>query len=239
MLIETIHPDDDLFHADDAQHYKRCGSELAAIVGDVAGRQSRVLEIPCGHGRVTRYLLQKIDRENLWTADILPSAIEFQRDVLKTQAMQIDPNEPTYTHLPDDMDVVLVGSLITHLTEFAGVHFLSQIVRKLRKGGVLILTTHGARSYEMLREANIYHISEVARERLLKAHDERSFAFIPYDENHNNETVKVATETQSYGLTMMHKDWLVQRMKGLGMSLEREMVGGWDNHQDVFLFSRD
>jgi SAM-dependent methyltransferase len=121
-------------------------AQLAARVPDFQA----ILDLPCGHGRVLRWLRAAYPGASLTACDILADGVEFCRDAFGAK--------PVYSHrrieasaFPESYDLIWVGSLFTHVDVPDWDHLLSLFDRLLRPDGVLVITTHGELVAERMR----------------------------------------------------------------------------------------
>ena len=102
----------------------------------------RWLDFGCGSGRIARHLLGADPPRELWGVDVDAPAVawcarRFPGSTFRT--ISADPPSP----LPaSHFDVVVSGSVFTHLAEDAQSRWLSELHRLLRPGGLLITCTH-------------------------------------------------------------------------------------------------
>lgn len=103
----------------------------------------RILDLPCGHGRVLRYLKAAFPHAEITAGDILRDGVDFNASTFGAI--------PVYSH--DDpmkiplkhgaFDLIWVGSLFTHLDPDIWPIWLSALCSFLSSRGTLVFTTHG------------------------------------------------------------------------------------------------
>lgn len=238
----TIHPDDDMYHGS-LEHYDSVGRQLAdhvtAAVGRIAVNSPRILELPCGYGRVTRHLASRYPKEDILACDIMVPATAF---VAREFGVKVHPaQEPVHelTGIESDaFDVAVMGSLITHLSAVNSQTLLTHFLRVLRSGGEAIVTTHGVRSRELLDGQDIYQVGEAARQHLLRQYDDGQFGFVNYLPDHRSEARTVDYIGDSYGISLIPDAWMQAMAQALQATIVERIVGGWDNHQDVYVLRK-
>ena len=159
-IIRTISPNETMNRQDLSfpQEYWVAGrSALDAIRAglDAAGKPvseiRRILDIPCGHGRVLRYLKAAFPSAELTACDLLRDGVDF--------CLSEFGAIPVYSHEDADKiplehsvyDLIWVGSLFTHLDIVQWKAFLTRLALSLRDGGVLIFSAHGRLVYRRMR----------------------------------------------------------------------------------------
>ena len=237
-----IHPDDDMFGGS-IDHYESVGKEMAALV-EVAARDlglsaPRILELPCGYGRVTRHLVKLFPAERILACDIMLPAVEF---VATKFGVKGHPAETTGNDLTGistgTFDIAVMGSLITHLSAANSRTLLQNFSRVMKSGGIAIVTTHGIRSRQLLGEKDVYQVGEEARQNLIQQYDNGRFGFVNYLPDHSFEAKTVDYIGDSYGISMIPDQWITEISQTFGLNIIKKIVGGWDNHQDVFFLQK-
>ncbi|MFW5328898.1 class I SAM-dependent methyltransferase [Hydrogenophaga sp. ZJX-1] len=237
-----IHPDDDMFSGS-LDHYESVGKEMADLVEvaahDLGLSAPHILELPCGYGRVTRHLVKLFPAERILACDIMVPAVEFvaTKFGVKGHPAEIPVNELTGIET-DTFDIAVMGSLITHLSAANSHTLLQNFSRVMKSGGIAIITTHGIRSRQLLGEKDVYQVGEEARQHLVQQYDNSRFGFVNYLPDHSFEAKTVDYIGDSYGISLIPDQWMTEISQTLGLNIIKKIVGGWDNHQDVFFLQK-
>ena len=239
----AIHPDDDMFTGDH-EHYESCGKQFAEIIAHAASlsgaHSPKILELPCGYGRVTRHLVARFGASLIDVADIMSPAVDFVARKFGVRGFVVTEPVNQFRGIPDGVfDVAVMGSLLTHLSESDALDVLEHFLKKLGPNGVAVITTHGERSYDMLRAGGWHEVSPSDRLKLLHAHERGAHEFVQYDPNHVFERKTVDYIGPSYGVSITHPSWMRDAARRLGYTIREYRPGGWDNHQDVFFISAE
>jgi SAM-dependent methyltransferase len=213
--------------ADDLAGYLATGeSALKAIrLALLAAREPEprsILDLPCGHGRVMRWLAAAFPDARLTACDLLTDGVAFCAETFGARAID-SVAEPTPELFGEQYDLIWVGSLFTHIDAAAWDHFLGLFDSILAPGGVLVFTTHGELVAARMRHGALYGYPPPSVERLLRTYAHAGFGFL---EEHPAQI--------DYGITLARPAWVVDRIGRLGdlrIALYTEAL--WANHQDV------
>lgn len=245
--MDKIHKDDDMFHGS-LEHYDSVGNQMADFVvsaHEIVGNQlSRILELPCGYGRVTRKLVDRFGSDRVFVAELMVPAIEFCVDQFGVSGYQVTPPVNEFRNIPNAyFDVGVMGSLITHLSEENSKTILSNFFKKLKPGGIGVVTTHGVRARELLEhsehyQAEVCQVGSAGRRHLIDRYDSSQFGYAKYVSNHTFEQKTVPLVGDSYGYSLIPQEWVEETAKNDGLKVVKSLLGCWDGHQDVFFIQR-
>ncbi|WP_343632024.1 class I SAM-dependent methyltransferase [Fluviicola sp.] len=117
-------------------HY---GESLNILLNHLEER-SKVLDVACGPGNISHYLLERLPQLELLGIDLAPNMIELARKnnpnarFLVYDALQID-------YLDTSFDAIVVGFLFPYLAIEQVELFLFKVYEKLNENGILYLST--------------------------------------------------------------------------------------------------
>jgi SAM-dependent methyltransferase len=189
----------------------------------------RILDFPCGHGRVLRYLRAEFPQAEITACDLIRDGVDFCAANFGAIPVYSDKDPSRIALPPNAFDLVWVGSLFTHFDAAHWAIFLSFLRDRLEPGGVLVFSTHGGRSQEILSEQpRVYGLDHSRRKRLLKQLARTGFGYADYP------------TSRDYGISIALPVWVCSliatipelRLVGLG---ERS----WDHHHDIYACVRD
>ena len=110
------------------------GKEFTAI--------TKILDLPCGYGRVMRMLKSAFPEARLTGCDLLHDGVDFCAQVFGATPLYSDKSienvEPK-----GKFDLIWCGSFLTHLDAVRWPKFIEFFNEVLEPGGILIFTTHG------------------------------------------------------------------------------------------------
>jgi len=226
-VAERIGKKDGMFKKGFEEHYFSVGrSALEAVrLGMLAAGRTdfrRVLDLPCGHGRVLRALKGAFPKAEFTACDLNRAGVDFCVEMFGARGDYSDP-EPGKVGLKGPYDLIWSGSLLTHLDAGAYVEFLRLFARLLEPGGIFVATTHGRRIAERMRAGT--HAYKLAPEELpgvVAAYDAVGFGYADYP------------GTGGYGISVNTPEWLLEQVTGIGgvrVAVFSEKL--WDGNQDV------
>ena len=146
-VSEEIHPNDHMYNSGQPWYYLVGTSAIQSILGGFAlshtSQVNRVLDIPCGHGRVARQLRAAFPNADIYFCDIDREGVEFCADKFAGTGIHSRPDLTTVA-LPGNMDLIWVGSLFTHVDYERTQSWVRYLVEHLAPKGLLVATFHGA-----------------------------------------------------------------------------------------------
>ncbi|HET6573563.1 MAG TPA: class I SAM-dependent methyltransferase, partial [Fimbriiglobus sp.] len=148
-VSRDIHPDDGMLLPvpEGPDHYFGVGRSAlravtAALLAAGAPAPRRILDLPCGYGRVLRALRAAFPDAAVTACDLNRGGVDFCATLGAAPADSADPIDRAGITGP--FDLIWCGSLLTHLDRPGWDEFLTFFHRVLAPGGVCVVTTHGA-----------------------------------------------------------------------------------------------
>jgi SAM-dependent methyltransferase len=181
-----------------------------------------ILDMPCGHGRVLRWLKAAYPDAALTACDLLTDGADFCAESLGATPVYSSPL-PKAGSFKDRYDLIFVGSLLTHVDVHQWDHLIALWHSLLAPDGLLVVTTHGELVAERMRAGHLYGYPQAAVTRMLRAYAHAGFAFL-----------EEPPANIDYGITLARPDWTLSRL--LRHTDFRVVLSGealWDRHQDV------
>lgn len=217
----------------DGKHYYKVGLSAIRCINEavkLAGltKVASILDLPCGSGRVLRFLVHQFPEAEITGCELEPGPVEFCARTFGAQAAYSSPNLREVS-LGKKFDLIWCGSLVTHLND-RSIRELFQIFQDhLSIGGLLIFTTHGDFVARRLPTRDFdYMLSGEQIDRICGNYPATGYAFEDY------------LETKDWGVSLTSPEWIRRQVRELGGLREAFFKErGWDNHQDVFGFVRE
>jgi SAM-dependent methyltransferase len=224
-----IYFNDTMYDGDGAHYYKVGLSAIRCIDDALAQAKStnvrRILDLPCGSGRVLRFLAQRFPAAEITACEIQTGPVQFCVRTFGAQPAYSSVNLEE-VELAKRFDLIWCGSLATHLNERDIAALVRVFIRHLAPGGLAVFTTHGDfAAQRVLRREFDYSIPEDQIERLVQDYTRIGYGFADYAGERN------------WGVSLTSPEWIRARARELGGLREVYFkASGWDNHQDVFGF---
>src|SRR5262245_7565009 len=232
-LIRVISPNDQMFDPAAGEHsyFSRGRSALDGVAISLqaahkaASDVKRILDLPCGHGRILRYLTAAFPPAELTALDRLNDGVDFCASTFGAIPVYSQDDPATIPLEQRAFDLIWVGSLFTHFDADMWPTWLTVFCSLLRSGGVLVFTTHGRQAYENMANGSFNYNIPASRERRIRGHYERSgFGHVKYPGLYGY-----------YGLTLSEPAWVLRQIARLGdirvvLCSER----AWAGFHDIF-----
>jgi len=144
----------------------------------------RILDLPCGHGRVARYLRAAFPEATMAFCDIDRSGVDFCAREFGGVAIYSQP-DLTQVDLGSPYDVIWIGSLFTHLDRARTQRWLEFLVNALTPTGVLAATFHGLGGTHILERYQTAGIEKPAWSRIIEECRVTGYGYAPYEADGN------------------------------------------------------
>ncbi|MBK8476074.1 MAG: class I SAM-dependent methyltransferase [Opitutaceae bacterium] len=149
-----IAPDDGMLCEDRREEYFSIGRralELIQFSGALCDKPHypRILDLPCGHGRVLRWLRAHYHYATITACDLDPAGVDFCAQTFGATPVRSHP-DLARVQFPEPFDLVWCGSLLTHLPPESWPTVLDCLERWTAECGVIVLTLQGRFYHSLL-----------------------------------------------------------------------------------------
>jgi len=229
VLDQTVSPQDHMYNTG-KDWYFSVGSDgirviLRALAISRLGTVNRVLDLPCGHGRVARHLRACFPRADLTFADIETDGVDFcvQRYGGTGVYSQPDLSKVVFG---GGYDLIWIGSLFTHVDQARAETWLRHLCGLLAPNGILIATLHGNWSKEVQRSYGAM-IGEAEWAKILAGYDLTGWGYARYPDH------------PDYGVSLCRASTIMamaSRIEGVRILSYTER--GWAGNHDVLVMEK-
>ena len=228
----TVITSDNMLNTTD-DHYLSVGkSAMSAVERALAGSVPHsILDLPCGFGRVTRFLRARYPGAAITVSDLDESGVAFSAERFAARPA-ISIRDFRDLDLGERYDLIWVGSLITHLPALQTTRFFAAMARHLTPQGWLIVSLQGPSIIPKLRETG-YGLPLALAEEVIEEFESVGFGYRDYPAE--NDLYGVALTNEHYGISLTGEPWLQGALADSGLQLETYEVLAWDNHHDVLV----
>jgi SAM-dependent methyltransferase len=216
-----ISPHDAMYVGDGAHYFSVGESALRCIERVAPPAPRRVLDMPCGHGRVLRFLKRRYPDATLVACDLDENGVAFCANRFGADPVISEPDLASVA-LPGPFDLIWCGSLATHLDAKRVAALLDLFRRTLAPTGVAVITTHGELVVERLRSGNpAYQLDPGAARAVVAQYDASGFGYADYP------------WSREYGVSICSQAWIEATAADAGLRTFHFAERAWDDHQDV------
>ncbi len=228
-VILDIAPGDEMYGAypDAAAHYFQVGASAVdgiRLCMRAAGKDGvqRILDLPCGHGRVLRHLKATFPEAALTACDVNRDGADFCARTFGARPVYGE-QDPGQNRIDDTFDLIWCGSLLTHVDDAYWQPFLRWFGARLEPRGLLVFTTLGRLPAAWIRrELASYGLGAGAARKVSRTFARNGFGYANYPHASN------------YGIALASPAWVVSQLDRMPeLRLVHYAEAAWDDHQDI------
>lgn len=230
-FVTEISPNDEMFDSTEKVYYwvgATAKDSIKSILTSINRPESsikEVMDLPCGWGRVARYLRFMFPESNLTVCDIQRDGVDFCAKHFNAVPVysKEDINEVV---IDNKFDLIWVGSLFTHLAPESWINFFKYLPEHLTKDGLLIFTITGDYVYNLLTQGELLGISSENVSGIISSYESNGFAYSPYTSERNLHS--------NYGRAFVSKQWVMSQIEKIpGLEYISYVERGYGRRQDV------
>ncbi len=162
-----------------------------------------ILDLPCGHGRVLRWLKAHYPYAQVTACDLDRDGVDFCARQFGATPVYSDPDLGALP-FSAQFDLIWVGSLVTHLDEARWRRTLDCLVRWTKECGVIVFSTQGRTVTSLLARGRKNVAENIRKPELLDDFARRGFAYQRYFE---------ATPEADYGFAAASPAWVMDALQ--------------------------
>lgn len=228
---DVIHRNDVMYNTGPEHYFKVGESALKAILGGFvsswAQHPSAVLDMPCGHGRVTRHLRAAFPKSELIVCDIDREGTDFCAETFNARPIYSKP-DLLKVELPTELNLIWIGSLFTHLDSGRTTKWLAYLCDHLCPHGLLVATFHGYFSKSLF--SNWDHPLGEDWEKILSDFESKGFGYDRFQKG----------DMGDYGTSASKPSWIMDVACSIpGIRVVCYTERGWANNHDVLVLAKN
>ena len=226
---DALSPRDGMFRGN-GMHYYSVGLSAMRCIRRVLERTPTtvrtILDLPCGFGRVLRFLGPAFPQAHVHACDILREGVDCCAADLGATAAYSRP-DLDHLELGRRFDLIWCGSLVTHLPLHSTRQLLRFSARHLQPGGILLFSTHGEFAAGRVRTGKGYGSSQDHVQSALEAFARDAYGFVPNPRQ------------PGYGISLTSPGCIRAELSEIcGLEEVDFQARAWDGHHDVFAVTR-
>ena len=206
-VSRTVSPRDGMVAATDPDQYFDLGHRALELINFSAELCDKphypdILDLPCGHGRVLRWLRARYDYAQITACDLDRDGVDFCAQQFGALPVY---SQPDLRALPFNaqFDLIWVGSLVTHLSRERWLTTLDCLVKWTKECGVIVFSTQG-RAYASRLSRGQRNVAEnIDKPALLEKFARTGFGYQKYFE----------AEHGDYGVAVTSPEWVMRTLQ--------------------------
>jgi len=188
-----------------------------------------ILDLPCGHGRVMRWLRAHYDYATITGCDLERDGVDFCAQEFGAVPVYSKP-DLTKVDFGKQFDLIWVGSLLTHLPQKQWLAALDCFINWTKECGVLIFSVQGRTVPSLLVRGRRNVAENIDKPALLEEFAQTGFAYQRYFE---------CKEDEDYGLALSSPEWLMRVLQRYPDVIMRAyMEEAWGMQDIVILYKK-
>ena len=191
----------------------------------------RVLDLPCGHGRVLRHLVRMFPQAEFHACDLDTDGVAYCAQTFGATPM---PSRPDLTEMDFGAryDLIWVGSLFTHVSEAQTAAWLAHLAKFLGPTGIIVATMHGRWSVKV-NERSPYIGADRWRE-IMAGYEAGGYGYADYVQAESSQYVD-----SHYGISLARPHVMMRMLEAIeDVRIYSYIERAWADHQDVLVVGK-
>jgi SAM-dependent methyltransferase len=230
----TVSPRDGMVAPDVPEQYFDLGRralELIHFSAELCDKPHypEILDLPCGHGRVLRWLRAHYGYAKITACDLDRDGVDFCASQFGARPVYSEPDLHRL-EFPAQFDLIWVGSLVTHLSEARWLATLDCLVKWTKECGVIVFSTQGRTVTSLLARGRKNVAENIDKPALLEEFARTGFAYQRYFES---------TPEADYGLAVTSPEWVMRTLQRYpDVILRAYLEEAWGMQDIVILYKK-
>lgn len=204
---------------------------LAALAASQLQKVRKVLDVPCGHGRVLRHLVCLFPEAEIHACDLDKDGLDYCASTFGVRKIY-SQEELAEVNFGAQYDLIWVGSLFTHTARETTRRWAAHLAKFLTPQGIVVATLHGRWSQSVHKVAPF--IAQERWEEILRDYSEQGYGYRDYSRSESHAFI-----AGSYGVSLAKPHAVVRDFEHIpGVRLYLYLERGWSDVQDVIVYGR-
>lgn len=214
-IDRTVSSRDEMVFPGNEENYFEVGHDalgLIRLAQQVCNREwlPRILDLPCGHGRVLRWLRAAFEYADITACDLNRDGVDFCQQQFNATGVYSDVDLQQINFDPG-FDLVWCGSLFTHLPLEAQIKTLDRLLDWTVEDGIIVLTLQGRFMATQLERGDAEFADNVDVVGLLRDFRTHGAAYRPYYEEPSGQYGLTLNSPAQINAVIQSKSSVIQR----------------------------
>jgi SAM-dependent methyltransferase len=192
---------------------------------------NRVLDLPCGHGRVLRHLVHLFPKAEFSACDLDADGVSFCASTFGARPIY-SKEDLTTVQFDSTYDLIWIGSLFTHTSYEITKKWLQFLSTLLSHTGIIVATFHGRWAAQLHRL--VPYLNEEYFQMILADYKSKGYGYHDYKKEESHEFI-----SGNYGISVAKPHVLIEILEGIpNTRIYMYQEKAWAHNHDVAVFGR-
>ncbi len=126
---------------DEAFSFYKKVKQSCGVNGRKIDLSTKYLDFGVGWGRIARMFLRDLNQENLYGLDVTPEILRICKQIMPIGKYSLSEPRGLLPYSDSYFDLVTAFSVFSHLSEDSGTHWIRELHRVVKSGGIVVATT--------------------------------------------------------------------------------------------------
>ena len=203
----------------------------AAILTSYLSNIGRVLDLPCGHGRVLRHLRAMFPDTPIDACDLDKDGVDFCASTFGSNPIY-SSEDLTQVDFKNLYDLIWVGSLFSHTSMDISAKWMKHLSQFLSQRGIIVATMIGRPGLDIHNK--LPYIANEKWNQIIIEYNKCGYGYCDYSTEENHEYI-----SGSYGISLAKPSVIVNIIESIpDVRLYSFTERAWADHQDVVVFGK-